>query len=118
VCSDNVQELAKAITQGHAKAISDGSFKDGRDTSAFSLFGSTEEPLLIGWNGVPGNPHAQSAYRSKLAGVAGIITAAKLICARYLITLGTIEVGLDELEALKQSGGNWPLSPSQADFDM
>jgi hypothetical protein len=36
-----VEELALAMQQGFSKAVSDGSFKDQRGTSAFSLFGTT-----------------------------------------------------------------------------
>jgi hypothetical protein len=118
VYSDNGQELAHSIQQGFAKAVSDGSFKNQRGTSAFSLFGSTEEPLLIGWNGVPGTLTAQSAYRSELAGIAAIITAAKLLVTRFSLSHGAIKIGLDGSEALNQAGGNWPLVPAQADFDM
>jgi hypothetical protein len=117
-CNDDGQELASAIQQGYSKAVSDGSFKNERGTLAFSLFGTTKEPLLIGWNGVPGAHNIQSAYRSELAGIAGIITAVEMLCTRFTIEEGAIEVGLDGSEALNQSRGDWPLSPSQADFDM
>jgi hypothetical protein len=43
-CLGEGQELAEAIQQGYAKAVSDGSYKDQRGTSAFSLYGKTEEP--------------------------------------------------------------------------
>jgi hypothetical protein len=72
VCTDDGQELATAIQQGFSKAVSNGSFKDQRGMPAFSLFGTTDEPLFIGWNGVPGSIQTQSAYRSELAGIAGI----------------------------------------------
>ncbi len=60
----------------------------------------------------------QSAYCSKLVGIAGIITAVEMLCARYSIKEGAIEIGLDGSEALNQSRGTWPLAPKQADFDM
>jgi hypothetical protein len=85
---------------------------------AFSLSGTTNEPFLIGWSGVPGRLSVQSAYRSKLAGTAGIITAVELICSQFTITHGDIEVGLDGSKALNQLQGDWPLVPTQADFDM
>jgi hypothetical protein len=87
-------------------------------TSDFSLFGPTKEPQFIGWNGVPGGTKVQSAYHSKLAGIAGIITAVEMLCSQFLIKEGAIDIGLDELEALNQSHGEWPLSPTQADFAM
>jgi hypothetical protein len=92
VCADKGQELTSAIHNGYVKAVSDGSFKEHQGTSAFSLFGITrwvkpvtlhggtaacsskidfsvfslfgtmEEPLLIGWNGVRGRLKFQSAY--------------------------------------------------------
>jgi hypothetical protein len=60
----------------------------------------------------------QSAYCSKLVGIAGIITAVEMLCARYSIKEGAIEIGLDGSEALNQSCGTWPLAPKQADYDM
>jgi hypothetical protein len=60
----------------------------------------------------------QSGYHSELARIAGIITAVEMLCSRFSLTKGAIKIGLDGLEALNQSHGDWPLSPTQADFDM
>jgi hypothetical protein len=60
----------------------------------------------------------QSAYHSKLAGIAGIITAVEMLCSRFSLTEGAIKIGLDGSEALNKSPSDWPLSPTQADFDM
>jgi hypothetical protein len=75
-------------------------------TSDFSLFGPTKEPQFIGWNGVPGGTKVQSAYHSKLAGIAGIITAVEMLCSQLLIKEGAINIGLDELEALNNLTAN------------
>lgn len=117
-CDDEGLEMADAIRQGYAKAVSDGSYKDQQGTSGFCLFGHTDAISLASVNGVPGSPSVQSAYRSELAGIAGIITAVELICTKHSIMQGDIEVGLDGSKAMNQTKGDWPLQPSQADFDL
>jgi hypothetical protein len=89
-----------AIQHSYAKAVSGGSFKESCRMLAFLLFGTTEEPLLLWWNGVLGSLKMESAYRNELAGIAGIIMGVELICNRCDITQGSIEVGLDGSEAL------------------
>jgi hypothetical protein len=41
-----------------------------------------------------------------------------MICFHHSLTQGDIKIGLDGSEALNQSQGDWPIIPSQADFDM
>lgn len=40
------------------------------------------------------------------------------VCRVHDIQSGSITIGLDGEQALIQASGDWPLSPSQADFDM
>ena len=98
--------------------MSDGSFKDGRGTSAFVLEDERQKGRVMGVNAVPGEFEDQSAYRSELAGVSGIIATIQCICTTHNITQGSIEVGLDGLQAMKEISGNWPIKPSQSDYDL
>jgi hypothetical protein len=51
-------------------------------------------------NIVPGASTDQSAYRSEVAGLFGIATMVREICALHDITAGTVYLGCDGLSAL------------------
>ena len=59
----------------------------------------------------------QSIYRSELAGVISALTMLDVLIHHYKITEGAVTIALDGDSALVQSGGDWPLSVAQADFD-
>jgi hypothetical protein len=114
----DLSKLASDIKQGTATAVSDGSYKNNNGTSAFLLCAETVDNCIIGVNAVPGAPAEQSAYRSELAGVSGILLAIKILCKKFNITSGSVEIGLDGQQALEAAGGNWPLKVHQPDFDL
>jgi hypothetical protein len=61
--------MAKAIQNGTAIAVSDGSYKDGRGAAAFILETSNQFQTagrIVGVNSTPGETEDQSSYRSKL----------------------------------------------------
>ena len=94
------EDIAGSILAGTAIAVSDGSFKDSFGTSAWTLRGQTNEQFLTGVNVVPGTDDDQSAFRSELAGIYGIITATNALCAFHNITGGGITVACDGESAL------------------
>jgi hypothetical protein len=119
--TDDGEAMAQAIRQGTAIAVSDGSYKDGRGTAAFILEtseNSTETGRIVGVNSIPGEKEDQTSYRSEIGGVSGIVETVAILCARYSITSGALEVGLDGDQAMKNIFGNWPLHPKQADYDL
>jgi hypothetical protein len=73
---------------------------------------------LDGDNWVPGTPTDQSAYRSELAGMAGILSVVAIIIHNYDITKGSITIALDGYSALDQSAVETPLKIDQPDFDI
>jgi hypothetical protein len=79
---DNCQAISIAIAKGTARAISDGSYDPltHKATSSLTIVADkhNRDPL-DGDNWVPGLPTDQSAYRSKLAGIAGILSAVAVI---------------------------------------
>ena len=103
-----------------AIAVSDGSFKDYKGTSAFVIEVSPSQQLghAIGVNAIPGEPVDQSPYRSELGGVSGIIATVHLICTVHGIQKGSIEVGLDGEQAMKAICGDGPLHTKQADYNL
>jgi NAD(P)-dependent dehydrogenase (short-subunit alcohol dehydrogenase family) len=119
--TDNGIAMAKAIQNGTAIAVSDGSYKDGRGTAAFILEISDQFQTagrIVGVNSIPGETEDQSSYRSELGGVSGIVETVGTLCARHNITFGAVEVGLDGNQAMKNVFGDWPSYPGQADYDL
>ena len=117
--TDNGLEIATALKLGTAIAVSDGSFKDYHGTAAFVLEGAnTREGRIVGVNVIPGEEESQSAYRSELGGVAGILEVLHCICVVHQVLAGHVTVGLDGEQAMKEAFGDWPLDPGRPDYDM
>jgi hypothetical protein len=116
--NDNGTEIADALQEGTAVAVSDGSYKDAQGTSAFVIEGSSSVGRLVGVNVIPGEEESQSPYRSELGGVAGILEALHCMCVAHSITKGHVTVGLDGEQAMKEAFSKWPLDPSRPDYDL
>jgi hypothetical protein len=69
-------------------------------------------------NAVPGACQEQSAYRSELAGVSGILMVLDIVCKKFKIKSGGIEIGLDGQQAMIAASEDWPLNIAQPDFDL
>ena len=72
---------------------------------------------LEGCNFVTGLPADQSAYRSELAGVIGILSALSVLVHQHTITSGSVTIALDGESALKEASGSWHLKIDQPHFD-
>jgi hypothetical protein len=116
--------IAQAIRNGIAVAASNGSFDEatGIATSGYQLCSATTElqfdNSITGANQSPGEAEDQSSYRSKLAGILGVLVMVQSLCTLYEIQEGAIEVALDNKSAAEQSAGDWLLCPWQQDYDM
>jgi len=69
----NKDILIKAIRQGVALAVSDGSFQTQARVAAWMIESSTKENRIVGHGRTPRSAMDQSAYQSKLFGLWGII---------------------------------------------
>ena len=101
--------LAQALRKGTAIAVSDRSYKEGRGTAAFILKTSNNfEPIgqIVGVNIIPGETDNQSAYRSEIGGISGIVETIGILCTRHSIMSGAIEVSLNGDQAMKTIFGN------------
>jgi len=98
---DDGRTLASAIMRGKAVAVSDGSFKEEFGTSAWIIQGADAAGEARGVNVVPGSPTDQSAYRSELAGLHGIVSYVNQLCEYHDITEGSVGVGCDGIAALR-----------------
>ena len=111
--------ISQAINSGTAIAVSDGSFREGVGTSAFVLEGPNSHGRIVTTNVVPGESEDQSAYRSELAGLYGIISTVEQICLEHSITQGSITIGCDGAEALRRAAAiSQPVHPRDSDGDL
>ena len=115
---DTASRIATDLRDGTATAVSDGSFKNENGTSAFLVCAEDDSQRIIGVNAVPGACKEQSAYRSELAGISGILMVLDILCKKFKITSGSIEIGLDGQQALIAASEDWPLNIAQPDFDL
>jgi hypothetical protein len=81
-------------------AVSDGSFKDGHGTAAWVLM-ITEDTSITGKMITPGTSKIQSAYRSELAGLYGILCTITMLEQRFNHK-ASITIGCDGLSALQR----------------
>jgi hypothetical protein len=92
---DDGATFSKAIQDGDAIGISDGSFQDQYGTAAWALEELGSSGRIVGSAMAPGTAKDQSAYRSKLTGIYCILLCAKKLCEYFKITQGSIELGCD-----------------------
>ena len=117
---DDGRPLAAAIAAQQGYAVSDGSWKEGRGTSAF-LLGDLRSPGTILGEGVnctpPGDPKAHS-QRSELSGLLGTVLLIETVCKLHGITSGRVEVACDSTGALRAGNLCQALAPNQPDYDL
>jgi len=122
--ADGCQAIAEAIIKGNGLAVSDGSFDPDisttNGTSGFQLAATKDEKedRLKGVNWVLSSPIDQSAYRSELTGIVGILATTAIIVQHYGIVTGGMTIALDGESALDEACGEWPLSIDQASYDL
>lgn len=99
------------------RAVSDGSFKNNHGTAAWMLFIS-DSCIIKGKCVTPGEPECQSAFRSELAGLYGIVSTVRYLeMTRHL--LGKITVACDGLSALHQASQSYDfVNPNEPQFDL
>ena len=93
-CSTREEKLVEALTNGTALAVSDGSFKKGRGTSAAIIeeLGDPESRIII-MNRVPGARKDHSPFRAELAGVIGIVSFIVRLARRKNLDMEALELG-------------------------
>jgi len=67
------EALKGDIIDGKAVAVSDGSFQMGNGAAAWTIEGAMAQHHIKGAGQTPGSTNDQSAYRSKLFGLWGIL---------------------------------------------
>jgi hypothetical protein len=78
----DLNRLLQTIEDGTAYSGTDGSYKDGYGTAAFRIQNDLEDHIT-GFNITPGLQEQQSAYRSELGGIVGILVLLDLLQQHY-----------------------------------
>ena len=112
-------EIAEAIKRGEVIAVSDGSFKLQRGTSA-AVIEVKNRPgsKIIILNKVPGLPRDQSPFRSELAGVCGVIMVLETLIKHFNIRKGSIKIGLDGESVVKRLKDTKYLKAKYKSYDL
>jgi hypothetical protein len=116
---DNGASLTTAIIRRDTTAVSDGSHKDQLGTSATILRSPGDRSAaILCVNRVPGLLSDQLAYHSELAGVLASLLMVEIVCQLHDITDGAITLGLAGEQAMKDTGDDWPLHCTHAQYDI
>jgi len=75
--------LKEAMRAGEAWAVSDGSYVQGARAAAWTIEGWNKEGRCRGTSLMPGDERDQSAFRSKLKGIYGIVYTLKYMTATW-----------------------------------
>jgi len=103
------EQLAEAICQGIAIAVSNGSFQDQQGAAAVE--GYDKNNRILGKGSTPGSATDQSAYRSELFGLWGIFKALQQFCQESNIQSRHIQVACNGLSTLHQAQSRKPVNP-------
>jgi hypothetical protein len=82
----NFDRLLQSIENGMAYSGTDGLYKDRHGTAAFRIQ-NDQGDKITGRNITPGLQEHQSAYRSKLGGILGILVLLNRLWQHYALTI-------------------------------
>jgi len=112
-----MHEIVKAIENGTAIAVSDGSFKPGCGATAWTIEGGMAKDKITGACLVPGTGEDHSAFRSELMGLLGI-----MMTVHYLLEevggSGILRVCFDSQSALGQAAADQPTLITEPHADL
>jgi hypothetical protein len=113
-------QIAEAIRTGTCIGVSDGSFKDAFGTASWILCPTGQNSDCIAADlVVPGHSLDQSAFRSELAGLYGLVTAVDSICKFFQLCSGSVEIACDGKEALHRCfSPSFVPSPTDQHYDL
>jgi hypothetical protein len=100
-CVAHSQGLVDVIERSEMIDIIDGSYQDNTRTVAWRLsYINVEDQQWTGQLQVPGQPSAQSVFRSELAGMYAMITLVHLV-VEYDVRHGTVGLACDGIQELE-----------------
>jgi hypothetical protein len=116
---DNGQHIARALIQGTAIAVCDGSYKNQFGTAAFVLQqGDSTAHRIIGAHVTPGHPEDINPYRSELGGILALVIIAEALVTFHDIQNGTVELGCDCESGLTAIFSHTYDTPKQPHHDL
>jgi len=108
--------LLDALTQGWGYAVSDGSFKDNNGSAAWIIEGHNSTQRLVGQVRTLGHPGDHSSFRSKVAGIIGVL---------YTLTFWPpcsgkpdLRLACDGLSVVKRLTNQKPIEPTEPHADI
>ena len=111
--------IARALIQGNAIAVCDGSYKDHFGTAGFVIqLWDNQQSRIIGANVTPGHSDDQNPYRSEIGGIFGIIVVVEAVAKLYDICDGAIELACDCESGLTTIFEHTYDTPSQPHHDL
>ena len=110
-------QLAQAIQNGTAVAVSDGSLKHEFGTSAYVVEASATCRLRA-VNTVPGPIKEGDSHRCELAGLYGLVICCQALCTAHNIQSGRIQVACDNINAIEVFEPEFFPHPKQANYDL
>ncbi len=117
----SMQDILEGIRDGTAIAVTDGSFKDGLGTAAFTIKPTLDSPVDAAYrlvNCTPGQSEDIDAYRSELGGIYGIINTINELCTSNQITQGSVTIACDCLSAISNLSKTYEPGPGQPHHDL
>jgi hypothetical protein len=116
--NDDGNDIAVAIRSGTCRAVSDGSYKEGRATSAFTLHGNNPAYCITACNAVSSTCKDACAYRGELGGIFGTLMMMEVLCRLHNITSGLATLGLDGWSTFPPIEGNEIPAPHTPHYDL
>ena len=118
--TDSIDKIVTDIQAGTAVGVSDGSYKEEFGTAAWVLEDSTGTQSIVGRLISPGFASDQSAYRSEISGIYGMVAMVEGIAKVWKLTQGKITLGCDGKQAGLQSLdiANRKIACTQQSFDL
>jgi len=110
--------LVAAIQQGSAVAVSDGSFQFEHGAAAWTIESSTSAHRIRGAGQMPGGSRDQSAYRSELFGLWGILYSLKRFLDEHQVQAGHVKIACDGLTALRKAKAQQITEPCEKHYDI
>ena len=114
-------DLLEGIRTGTAIAVTDGSFKEGMGTAAYTLSPTLLSPSDASYtlvNCTPGCAEDVDAYRAELGGIYGILETANCLCLANQVFHGAMTIACDCLSAIQNISKQYDPSPGTSHHDI
>ena len=115
---DQGEQLATALQQRTAVAVSDGSLKLGLGTAGFVIEGHNGCGRIQGVNKVPGPVKDGDSHWCEVSGLYAIILLVNAICKLHNVPSGSITIACDNITSLNIFNPDYFPNTNQANFDL